>query len=85
MRAHEFIAEDQKRRLEISPRHLNRLKHMNRARAASHARRAALVKTMYASPGREHERIEIEKARLELELGALVVRDRKVGHVTRVS
>jgi hypothetical protein len=38
---------------------------------------------MYANPAREHERIELEKARLELELGALVVRDRKVGHVTR--
>ncbi len=83
MRAHEFITENQKRRPEISLRHLNHLKHINRARAASLARQAALKRTMYASPAREHERIELEKARLELELGALVVRDRKVGHVTR--
>ncbi len=27
--------------------------------------------------------VELEKARLELEQGSLVVRDRKVGHVTR--
>ena len=67
MRAHEFITEDQNRRPEISLRHLNHLKHMNRARAASHARLAALKRTMYASPAREHERIELEKARLELE------------------
>ena len=67
MRAHEFITEDQKRRPEISLRHLNHLKHINRARAASHARLAALKRTMYASPAREHEQIELEKARLELE------------------
>jgi hypothetical protein len=67
MRAHEFITEDQKRRPEISLRHLNHLKHINRARAASHARLAALKRRMYASPAREHERIELEKARLELE------------------
>ena len=66
MRAHEFITEDQKRRPEISLRHLNHLKHMNRARAASHARLAALKRTMYASPAREHEQIELEKARLVL-------------------
>ena len=67
MRAHEFITEDQKRRPEISLRHLNHLKHINRARAASHARQAALKRIMYANPAREHERIELEKARLELE------------------
>ncbi len=67
MRAHEFITEDQKRRPEISLRHLNQLKHINRARAASHARQAALKRVMYASPAREHEQIELEKARLELE------------------
>ena len=67
MRAHEFITEDQQRRPEISLRHLNHLKHMNRARAASHARLAALKRTMYASPAREHEQIELAKARLELE------------------
>ncbi len=66
MRAHEFITEDQARRPEISLRHLNHLKHVNRARAASHARKAALVRTMYANPAREHERIELEKARLDL-------------------
>ncbi len=31
MRAHEFIAEDQKRRPEISLRHLNHLKHVGRS------------------------------------------------------
>ena len=67
MRAHEFITEDQKRRPEISLRHLNHLKHVNRARAASHARRDLLVRTMYANPAREHEQIELEKAQLELE------------------
>ena len=67
MRAHEFITEDQKRRPEISLRHLNHLKHINRARAASFARQAKLKGIMYANPAREHERIELEKARLELE------------------
>ncbi len=67
MRAHEFITEDEKRRPEISLRHLNHLKHINRARAASLARQAALKRVMYANPAREHERIELEKARLELE------------------
>ncbi len=67
MRAHEFITEDRTRRPEISLRHLNHLKHINRARAASHARQAALKRRMYASPAREHERIELKKARLELE------------------
>ena len=61
MRAHEFITEDQKRRPEISLRHLNDLKHVNRARAASLARQAALKRIMYANPAREHERIELEK------------------------
>ncbi len=65
MRAHEFITEDEKRRPEISLRHLNHLKHINRARAASLARQAALKRVMYANPAREHERIELEKARLE--------------------
>ncbi len=82
MRVHEFITEDQRRRPEISLRHLNHLKHINRARAASLARQAELKRIMYASPAREHERIELEKTRLELEQDALVVRDRKVGHVT---
>ena len=67
MRAWEIITEDQTRRPEISLRHLNQLKHINRARTASLARQAALKRTMYANPAREHERIELEKARLELE------------------
>ena len=71
MRAWEFITEVQKRRPEITLRHLNHLKHINRARAASHARQAALKRTMYANPAREHERIELEKARFDLEQGAL--------------
>ena len=71
MRAHEFITEDQKRTPEISLRRLNHLKHINRARAASHARQAALKRTMYAGPAREYERIELKKARRVLEQGAL--------------
>ena len=67
MRAHEFITEGKNRRPEISLHHLNHLKHINRARAASHARQAALKRIMYANPGSEHERIELEKARIELE------------------
>ena len=66
MRAHEFINEGKTRRPEISLRHLNKLKHINKARAASDARRLALQRMMYASPAREHEQIELEKARLEL-------------------
>ena len=85
MRAHEFITEVQERRPEISLRHLNHLKHINRARAASHARQAALKRTMYASPAREHERIELEKVRRVLEQGGFVVRDREVGDVTRLN
>ena len=67
IRAHDFITEDQKRRPEISLRHLNHLKQINRARAASRARQATLKKIMYGNPAREHERLELEKARLELE------------------
>ena len=43
MRAHEFITEDQMRSSEISLRHLNHLKHVGWARAASHARRDRLL------------------------------------------
>ena len=67
MRAREFITEKRTRNPEISLRHLNHLKHVGRARAASHARQAALKRMMYANPAIEHERIELEKARLELE------------------
>ncbi len=67
MRAHEFINKSKTRKPEISLRLLNRLKHINRARAASDARRLALKSIMYASPAWEHNRIELEKARLELE------------------
>ena len=66
MRAWEIITEDQTGRPEISLRHLNQLKHMSRARAASDARRDRLVRTIYANPAREHERIEFEKAKMEL-------------------
>ena len=66
MRAWEIITEDRTRRPEISLRHLNDLKHISRARAASHARRDRLVRTMYTNPAREHERIELEKAQLDL-------------------
>ena len=66
MRAHEFINEGKTRKPDISLRHLNRLKHINRARAASDARRLELKRIMYASPAWEHNQIELEKARLEL-------------------
>ena len=64
MRSYEFITENHKKRPEISLRHLNNLKHELRAHAASHARHHRLVRLMYASPAKEHERIEIEKAHL---------------------
>ena len=66
MRAYEIITETDNRRPAISLRHLNGLKHEVRAHAASHARHHRLVRLMYASPAREHERIELEKARLEM-------------------
>ena len=66
MRAWEIITEHQTRRPEISLRHLNDLKHISRASAASHARRDRLVRTMYANPARELERIELENAKTEL-------------------
>ena len=68
MRAHEFITEDRKSRPEMSLRHLNHFKYVCQASAASHARQAALKRIMYANPAREHERIELEKARLDLKL-----------------
>ncbi len=67
MRAWEFITETKNRRLPISLRQLNGLKHEVRAREASLARRDRLVKIMYANPAKELERIDLEKARLELE------------------
>ena len=66
MRAYEITTETENRRPVISLRHLNDLKHEIRAREASHARHNNLVRTMYGSPAKEHELIELEKARLEL-------------------
>ena len=66
MRAREFMTKAEARRPEMSLRHLNHLTREDRARAASDARRDLLVRTMYANPARQHEQIELEKARLEL-------------------
>ncbi len=67
MRAWEFITEGKNRRPEISIRHLDDLGEEWERRAAWHAKRKPLVRAMYANPAREHERIELEKARLDLE------------------
>ncbi len=65
MRAYEFITEN--RRPELSLRHIHYLKQERNRVAASHARRLPIIRKMYANPGKEHERIELEKLRLELE------------------
>ena len=67
MRAWEIITEGRVRRPEISLRQLNHIKHEDRARAASHARRLPIVRAMYANPEWMQERIELEKAGLDLE------------------
>ena len=67
MRAYEFISETENSRPAISLRQLNDLKHEVRAREVSLARRDRLLKIMYANPAKELERIDLEKARLELE------------------
>ena len=67
MRAWEFIIETENNRPTISLRQLNGLKHELHTREASRVQRDRLVKIMYANPAKEHELIELEKARLELE------------------
>ncbi len=67
MRAREFITEPKTRRPEISLRHVHYLKQERNRVAASHARRLPIIRIMYTNTGKEHERIELEKARLELE------------------
>ncbi len=67
MRAWEFITEGKARRPEISLHHLDDLGQEWERRAAWHAKRLPIVRAMYAHSGWEHERIELEKARLDLE------------------
>jgi hypothetical protein len=67
MRAWEIITETDNRQPEISLRHVHYLKQERNRVAASHARRLPIIRKMYANPGKEHERIELEKAYLELE------------------
>ena len=67
MRAWEIITEANNRRPEISLRHVHYLKQERNRVVASHARRLPIIRKMYANPGKEHERIELEKAQLELE------------------
>ena len=65
MRAYEFFTETENRRPEISLHHVHYLKQERNRVAASHARRLPIIRKMYANPGKEHERIELEKACLE--------------------
>jgi hypothetical protein len=65
MRAWEFLTEQRDRKPPITLRALNQIKHDDKARAASRARQLDLVKVMYGNPAKEHERIDLEKARLE--------------------
>ena len=67
MRAYEFITENKNRRPKISLRHLHYLKRERERVAASHGRRLPIIRAMYSHSGWEHERIELAKARLELE------------------
>lgn len=65
MRAREFITE-LKRVPTMTLRHINKLKKNQEARHASFARRDALLPVMYGNPARELERIELEKAYIDL-------------------
>lgn len=65
MRAREFIAE-LKRVPTMTLRHINKLKKEEEARQASFSRRDALLPVMYGNPARELERIELEKAYIDL-------------------
>lgn len=64
MRVWEFITEV-RRVPPMTLRHVNKMKNDQRARAASFARRDALLPIMYGKPGKEMERIELEKAYIE--------------------
>ena len=66
MRAFEFIAEKKDRRPEISLRHLHYLKRERDRVAGSHERRLPILRAMYAHSGWEVERLELEKARLDV-------------------
>lgn len=66
MRAWEFITEAEARRPEMSLYHLDDLGDQWAKREAWHAKRLPIVRAMYANTAREHQRIELEKARLDL-------------------
>ena len=65
MRAREFIAEANRSPI-ISLRHINALKKIKKARLAKADRHNALVQIMYGSPANELQRIELERAYIEL-------------------
>jgi len=66
MRAREFTYEA-KRQPELTLRHLNKLKNETRIRQTEIDQRNALLPIMYGNPAKEIERIELEKAYIELE------------------
>lgn len=68
MRAHEFINRGKKTFRGITPRQLNKEKRDYMRRKASLEQRQRLIPLMYANRGKAHERLEFEKARLDLEL-----------------
>lgn len=65
MRAREFITE-LKRMPTMTLRHINKMKKDQEARQASFAKRDNLLPIMYGNPARELERIELEKAYVDL-------------------
>lgn len=65
MRAYEILSEQQRQPIEL--RRLNAIKHHQRTREASFARRRKLVAVMYRDLERDVRELELEKARLELE------------------
>ena len=66
MRAIEFIAETKPQFRGITLRQVHAAKHDYKRRKASFNERQKLIPQMYANPGKEQERIELEKARLVL-------------------
>ncbi len=65
MRAWEFTVEV-RRAPGLTLRQLNQMKLDHKARQASQARHDALVQIMYRNPSKDLERIELEKAYIEL-------------------
>ena len=67
MRAYEFDNEGKTTFRGITLRQLNREKRDYMRRKESLERRERLIPIMYGNPGKAHERLEFEKAQLELE------------------